>query len=104
MRYPRWPAANPRNSLAPYVPPRGGRDASDSRSRSPLPYWSPRLPSPPDPRPHVHAGRLQLRDRPHVSLGSGLTEYTFTNVQSDHVLYVSFGPHVSRMHGGRLVD
>jgi hypothetical protein len=27
-----------------------------------------------------------------VSVGSGLTEYTFTNVQSDHVLYVSFGP------------
>src|SRR5262245_60714049 len=26
-----------------------------------------------------------------VSVGSGLTEYTFTNVQSDHVLYVSFG-------------
>jgi len=27
-----------------------------------------------------------------VSVGSGLTEYTFTNVQSDHALYVSFGP------------
>src|SRR5262249_12499669 len=27
-----------------------------------------------------------------VSVGSGLTEYTFTNVQSDHLLYVSFGP------------
>src|SRR5262245_17838464 len=27
-----------------------------------------------------------------VHVGSGLTDYTFTNVQSDHVLYVSFGP------------
>ncbi len=27
-----------------------------------------------------------------VIIGSGLTEYTFTNVQSDHLLYVSFGP------------
>jgi hypothetical protein len=26
-----------------------------------------------------------------VSLGPGLAEYTFTNVQSDHILYVSFG-------------
>src|SRR5215475_627507 len=25
-----------------------------------------------------------------ASVGSGLTEYAFTNVQSDHVLYVSF--------------
>src|SRR5262245_13024011 len=27
-----------------------------------------------------------------VHVGSGLTHYTFTNVQSDHILYVSFGP------------
>ena len=26
-----------------------------------------------------------------ASVGVGLTEYTFTNVQSDHLLYVSFG-------------
>src|SRR5262245_28309860 len=27
-----------------------------------------------------------------VPVGTGLTEYTFTNVQSDHLLYVPFGP------------
>ena len=28
-----------------------------------------------------------------VSVGVGITQYTFTNVQADHVLYVPFGSH-----------